>query len=107
MAFLGLSWLSNFAGALLVDYAVSYGAGMVEKDDVVGWMKGVAEGKVSNTFGVAFLRGVGCNILVCLGMWQALAAKDGISKFFGVWFPVFAFTALGYEHCIANMFYIV
>lgn len=107
IAFLGLSWLANFAGALFVDYAVSYGADMVEQDVVAAWMKGVAEGKVSHKFGVAILRGVGCNILVCLGMWQALAARDGASKFFGVWFPVFAFTALGFEHCIANMFYIV
>lgn len=40
-------------------------------------------------------------------MWQALAAKDGVSKILGVWFPVFAFTAIGFEHSIANMFYII
>merc|ERR1712054_94177 len=68
---------------------------------------GVAEGKVSHSWGTTFVRGIGANWLVCLAMWQALAAKDGVSKILGVWFPVFAFTALGFEHSIANMFYIV
>merc|ERR1712150_99398 len=70
-------------------------------------MHAVAEGKVSHPFHVAFVRGLGANWLVCLAMWQGMAGKDGISKILGVWFPVFAFTALGFEHSIANMFYIV
>merc|ERR1712070_258202 len=107
IAFLVLSWFTNFAGCLLVDYGISYGGEFVQKDPVKSWMQGVATGKVSHGWLTTFVRGLGANWLVCLAMWQAIAANDGVSKVLGVWFPVFAFTAIGYEHSIANMFYIV
>jgi formate/nitrite transporter len=107
VGFLVLSWFTNFAGCLIVDYAVSFGGEWVQNDPVASWMQKVAEGKVSHSWGTTFVRGIGANWLVCLAMWQALAAKDGVSKILGVWFPVFAFTAIGFEHSIANMFYIV
>jgi formate/nitrite transporter len=107
IAFLVLSWFTNFAGCLFVDYVISYQGEWVQKDPVKTWMQGVAEGKVSHSWLTTFVRGLGANWLVCLAMWQAIAAKDGVSKVLGVWFPVFAFTALGFEHSIANMFYIV
>lgn len=107
VAFLVLSWFTNFTGCLLVDYVVSFGGEWVQQDPVASWMRTVAEGKVSHSWFTAFVRGIGANWLVCLAMWQALAAKDGVSKILGVWFPVFAFTAIGFEHSIANMFYIV
>jgi formate/nitrite transporter len=107
VAFLVLSWFTNFTGCLLVDYIISYQGEWVQQEPVASWMRTVAEGKVSHSWMTIFVRGIGANWLVCLAMWQALAAKDGISKILGVWFPVFAFTALGFEHSIANMFYIV
>ena len=45
-----------------------------------------------------------CAQLVCLAWWQALSSKDTVSKIVSVWWPVFAFTAIGFEHSIANMF---
>ena len=48
--------------------------------------------------------GWGCAQLVCLAWWQALSSKDTVSKIVSVWWPVFAFTAIGFEHSIANMF---
>ena len=44
-----------------------------------------------------------CSWLVCLAWWQAISARDTISKIVAVWFPVFTFTAIGFEHSVANM----
>lgn len=52
-----------------------------------------------------FIRGIGCNWLVCLACFMGVQAKELISKVIGVWLPVFAFVALGFDHVIANMFF--
>jgi formate/nitrite transporter FocA (FNT family) len=62
--------------------------------------------KCSFAFWVAFLRGVGANMLVCLGSWQALSTDDTLAKIFSMWWPAFTFTAISFEHCIANMYLI-
>jgi formate/nitrite transporter FocA (FNT family) len=55
---------------------------------------------------VALVRGVLCNILVCLAMWLCFAGRSVIDKIFAIIFPITAFVALGFEHSIANMFFI-
>lgn len=62
--------------------------------------------KVSLPFGQAFVRGILCNILVVLGVWMATAAKDVIGKIFSCWFPVMLFVTSGFEHSVANMYFI-
>lgn len=52
------------------------------------------------------LRGIGANWLVCLAWWQAISSSDTGSKILAVWWPVFTFTAIGFEHSVANMFYV-
>jgi formate/nitrite transporter len=54
----------------------------------------------------AFVRGILCNALVCLSVWLCFAARDVASKVLAIIFPVSAFVALGFEHCIANMYFI-
>ncbi|MDW3095010.1 MAG: formate/nitrite transporter family protein [Gammaproteobacteria bacterium] len=54
----------------------------------------------------AFIRGILCNALVCLSVWICFAARDVASKILAIIFPVSAFVALGFEHCIANMYFI-
>ncbi len=54
----------------------------------------------------AFFRGVLCNALVCLSVWLCFAARDVASKVLVIIFPISAFVALGFEHCIANMYFI-
>lgn len=54
----------------------------------------------------AFVRGILCNALVCLSVWLCFAARDVASKILAIIFPVSAFVALGFEHCIANMYFI-
>lgn len=52
-----------------------------------------------------FLRGIGCNWLVCLACFLGTQAKDLSSKIIGMWWPIFAFVTLGLDHVVANMFY--
>ncbi|KAG7098671.1 hypothetical protein E1B28_000585 [Marasmius oreades] len=51
-----------------------------------------------------FLRGIGCNLLVCVAVWQGIAARETISKIVAIWMPIWIFVALGYDHVVANMF---
>lgn len=67
---------------------------------------GVAVAKTSLTFGQAFLRGILANWLVCLAIWMASAAATLPGKIVGVWLPISAFVAMGFEHSVANMFFI-
>lgn len=65
----------------------------------------IARAKLSLTFVQAVSKGILCNILVSLGVWFALTAKDTTGKILGCWFPVMLFVLCGYEHVVANMFY--
>jgi formate/nitrite transporter len=69
-------------------------------------VRGIASSKVNMTFSAAFWRGVGCNWMVCLAVWLAVSANDVAGKVWGIWFPIMAFVAIGFEHCVANMFFV-
>ena len=66
----------------------------------------IAEYKTNLEPSQAFVRGILCNALVCLSVWLCFAARDVASKILAIIFPVSAFVALGFEHCIANMYFI-
>jgi formate/nitrite transporter len=66
----------------------------------------IAAAKTSLPFGEAFFKGVLCNLLVCLAVWLALAGRSVTDKVIAVVFPTSAFVAAGFEHCIANMYFI-
>jgi formate/nitrite transporter len=66
----------------------------------------VASAKASLTFGQAVIRGILCNILVVLAVWFAVGAQDFISKIWACWFPIMLFVLAGFEHSIANMYFI-
>ncbi len=53
-----------------------------------------------------FLRALGCNWLVCLAVWMAMAADDIGGKVLAIFFPIMAFVALGFDHVVANMFFL-
>ena len=101
-----LVWSGNFIGAVFVAYFLVYLTHVLHYEP---WLDGVYEiaiKKTSNPFFVTFLKGVGANWLVCLAMWLGMSAKDTNGKIIGSWWPVMTFVAIGYEHCIANMFFI-
>jgi len=108
-------WIANFAGSLLLVYIVAGGFyNTVDGVAAVGLFKGavgakslaIAKGKLELTWSAAFCRAILCNWLVCMAVWLALASKDVVGKVFAIFFPIMAFVASGFEHSVANMFFI-
>jgi formate/nitrite transporter len=64
----------------------------------------MALGKQELSFGTALVRGILCNILVCMAVWMAMAGRSVVDKAVAVMLPVMAFVAAGFEHSIANMY---
>jgi formate/nitrite transporter len=102
-------YLGNLIGSVLVAALFVYGH---TPDSVVaGGAIGVttlhiAVSKVNMTFIDALFRGVLCNFLVCVAVWMSFAAKDVAGKIIAVFFPIMFFISSGYEHSVADMFYI-
>ncbi len=67
---------------------------------------GIAKTKVELPFFVAFFRGILCNVLVCLAVWLAMGGRSVADKILALILPVSAFVAAGFEHSVANMYYI-
>ena len=102
-----LSWVFNFVGALFVAFVLAYMGGLFPADSAfAAKATAVATAKVGLPFDKALIRGIGCNWLVCLAVWLANASDDVIGKIFGIWFPIMAFVCIGFEHSVANMFFI-
>ncbi len=57
-------------------------------------------------FGEAFFKGILCNLLVCLAVWLAMAGRQVVDRVVAVIFPVSAFVAAGFEHSVANMYFV-
>jgi formate/nitrite transporter len=99
--------LGNLLGALFVAYFLGVQTGVVTAPDVLERATGIAHKKgVDETEWQIFTRGVGCNWLVCLAVWMALAADDVAGKILAIFFPIMAFVALGFDHVVANMFFL-
>jgi formate/nitrite transporter len=98
---------SNFLGAMLIVLLV-LATGLWKTGEGALGLKAlmIANDKVQLGFGEALARGVLCNWLVCLAVWLATAAKDVVSKMLAIFFPIMAFVASGFEHSIANMYFI-
>lgn len=101
-----LVYLGNFIGALFVGYFMTYLTDLFAASPWHDSIISIAEHKTANPFYKTFLKGIGANWLVALAMWLSFASKDLAGKIIAIWFPVMAFVAMGYEHSIANMFFI-
>jgi formate/nitrite transporter len=99
-------YIGNFIGSLFVALFIAYWTGIVNGGDLGKAAAAIAEAKTKLGWGQVFLRGVGCNWLVCLAVWLAIASDDIPGKILGIWFPIMTFVTLGLEHSIANMFFI-
>lgn len=102
----GLVYTGNFIGALFLAYVITHLTHIVHTSPYIDTVYDIAIGKTSHTFLVTFIKGIGANWLVCLAIWQGMAAKDTTGKIFAIWLPVMAFVAIGFEHSIANMYFI-
>ncbi len=100
-------FLGNFIGSLVM-VGLVYLSGMPAMDGgLVGQtMVSVASGKMSADWVTLFAKGILCNFLVCLAVWMAYASKTVVDKMFAVLLPIAAFVACGFEHCVANMFFL-
>lgn len=99
-------YLGNFIGALAFAYVMVYSAGLTAADPYHSAIVGMAQAKVSMPWITVFVKGIGANWCVCLALWLALSGHTLIEKMAGCFLPVMAFVVLGYEHSIANMFFI-
>ncbi|KAF2756314.1 Formate/nitrite transporter [Pseudovirgaria hyperparasitica] len=102
-----ITFWGNLAGALFV-VSIIFGYGNVfAKDPYLTEIHNFVRTKqVVPMWHNIFLRGIGCNWLVCLGCFFGFQARDLASKIIGIWFPIFAFVALGFDHVVANMFFV-
>lgn len=66
----------------------------------------IAAGKCALPFWEAFFRGVLCNALVCLAIWMCFSSQSTTDRVMAILFPITAFVACGFEHCVANMYFI-
>ncbi len=102
-------YFSNYIGALIIAAAIS-AAGMYsmngEYNQAGTLILKIAEKKIHINFLEAVLRGVLCNIVVVISVWMATAAQDIVSKIAACWFPIMLFVLSGFEHSIANMYYL-
>lgn len=99
-----LVWIGNFIGSLILVALVYYGT--VLTGDAMSKSIGIAESKAGIDIMSMILRGILCNIIVVLSVWMATAAQDIVSKIFACWFPIMLFVLCGFEHSVANMFFI-
>ncbi|WP_077623613.1 formate/nitrite transporter family protein [Sediminibacillus massiliensis] len=98
--------ISNFVGSIFVAYFFGHVVGLTETGLFLDKTVGVAQAKLDDTFFQAFVSGIGANWLVCLAVWLAFAAQNVMGKILGIWFPIMAFVAIGFQHVVANMFVI-
>ncbi len=113
----GLVYIGNFVGSLFWAYLMSVGplskGGGAELTAFGQNAVAIAQAKTlpyiaNGGAGLwsAFMKGIACNLLVNLAILLALSSKNMIGKFFGIWFPIMAFVASGFEHSVANMYFI-
>lgn len=102
---------ANLIGSLILAGIIAGGTGLLDSD-VGGTAINIAVGKVSGcsqglNHNVAyFFRAICCNFLVCVAVMMAISAKDIAGKVWAIFFPIMAFVASGFEHCVANMYFI-
>jgi len=99
-------WWGNWVGAITTSAFLAYFPGFFDEDPWRTYITDLAVTKTSQGFGVMLLKGIGCNFMVCMATYLALKHSDGISRIFGIFFPILTFVAIGFEHCVANGFYI-
>ena len=108
--------IGNLIGSLFVAYFLAVQTGVIgmngadpaspagmtfERLKAIAVLKGDTEGADQ-----IFLRALGCNWLVCLAVWVAMTAEDTGGKILGIFFPIMAFVAIGFDHVVANMFFL-
>lgn len=102
-------YLGNFTGAILLALVV-YGSGLLgshaEPSAVGTNAAGIATAKMNIPVGQAILRGILCNMLVCLAVIMAIGSRTNFGKILCIYFPITTFVLCGFEHSVANMYFL-
>lgn len=101
---LSLAYLGNLIGGVLIAVLVVYSG--VQSGAVEQLCIETAANKCNLNFGEALLRGILCNMLVCLAVLASMSAKSAHGKIIALYMPIFAFVICGFEHSVANMYYL-
>lgn len=103
----GLVYAGNFGGALLTVLLV-YASGQWKfaGNAVGGTALKIGQAKVDLGFAEAVALGILCNVLVALAVWLSFSARSNVDKAIAIVFPITAFVAAGFEHSIANMYFL-
>jgi formate/nitrite transporter len=100
-------YLGNFVGAVLTAYLIFLTTQYTFANYEVGKTAiNIANAKCKLAFAPAFFLGLYCNALVCLAVWICLSARTSTDKILSILFPITAFVAGGFEHSIANMYFL-
>lgn len=100
-------YVGNLIGSIILAVLIYYSGCSHNSHDALGVMGlTTAYTKASLPFVEAFTRGILCNWLVCLAIWMASSSRHVIGKIFAIFFPIMTFVASGYEHSIANMYFL-
>ena len=93
-------YVGNFVGAVILAWAYVYSSPMIDSTTRT------AIAKCSLSFDRALILGILCNILVCTAVMMGLCAKSVTGRAMGAYFPIAFFVIAGFEHCVANMYYV-
>ncbi|KAK5167450.1 uncharacterized protein LTR77_007149 [Saxophila tyrrhenica] len=102
-----ITFWGNLAGSLFVVGLITGHGGIFNEDPYLSEVYTFNEAKVvTPEWHMIFLRGIGANWLVCLACFLAFLAREYVSKVVAIWWPTFAFVCLGFDHVVANMFFV-
>ena len=100
-----LVYIGNFIGSVLLSLLI-YRSGSLTNEALVNAFINIANKKVSYNFINLLILGTLCNMLVCTAVFLGVTHKNTIEKIFVIFIPIFLFVLLGFEHSVANMFYL-
>ncbi|MFN2176428.1 MAG: formate transporter FocA [Anaerolineales bacterium] len=100
-------YLGNFTGAMIIVLLMFFTKQYTFRNGAIGLiMLNIGESKTSLGFIQAIALGIACNVLVCLAVWMCFSARSTIDKILAIIPPIVAFVASGFEHSVANMYFI-
>ncbi len=103
----GIVFVGNFLGVLVIVLFIYLSGHLRTAEGAVGLTAiQIAIAKVNLSFVEALIRGILCNLLVCLAVWLCFSGRSVTDKILAVIYPITAFVALGFEHSVANMYFI-
>jgi formate/nitrite transporter len=101
-----VAWLGNFVGALTWAALLSYASDALHDKGQVELAIHIAQKKALQPWFHIFLKGIGANAMVCLGIWMATCSEEVAGKILAIWFPTTGFVIMGFEHSIANQYFL-